>query len=136
MGMSALLQLVKYMNNHMIAFEQKGIISPLTPGASSSYAPPFRNLVENNFQPKAILPRSWCNFYEEHHEETTCEVKKSVRDKIFGKRPEATIIVLDFSEPKYVMVINIRNKAYAPKGKFDPPRSSSSPNSSSPAATI
>jgi hypothetical protein len=29
------------------------------------------------------------------------------------------------------MVINTRNKAYAPKGKFDPPRSSSSPSSSS-----
>jgi hypothetical protein len=29
------------------------------------------------------------------------------------------------------MVISTRNKAYAPKGKFDPPRSSSSPSSSS-----
>jgi hypothetical protein len=29
------------------------------------------------------------------------------------------------------MVINTRNKAYAPKGKFDPPRSSSSSSSSS-----
>jgi hypothetical protein len=29
------------------------------------------------------------------------------------------------------MVINTRNKAYAPKGKFDPPRSSPSPSSSS-----
>jgi hypothetical protein len=103
----------------MIAFERKGIVSPLTPGASSSSAPPFRNPVENNFQPKAILPRSWCNFCEEHHEETTCEVKKSARDKIFGKRPEATIVVLDFAEPEDVMVINTRNKAYAPKGKFD-----------------
>jgi hypothetical protein len=133
--MSALLQLVQDMNNRMIAFEWKGTVSPLTPGASSSSAPPFRNLVENNFQPKAILPRSWCNFCEEHHEETTCEVKKSARDKIFGKRPEATIVVLDFSEPKDVMVINTRNKSYAPKGKFDPPRSSSSPSSSSTAAT-
>jgi hypothetical protein len=119
--MSALLQLVQDMNNRMIAFERKGIVSPLTPGASSSSAPPFRNLVENNFQPKAILPRSWCNFCEEHHEETTCEVKKSARDKIFGKIPEATIVVLDFAEPEDVMVINTRNKAYAPKGKFDPP---------------
>jgi hypothetical protein len=33
------------------------------------------------------------------------------------------------------MVINTRNKAYTPKGKFDPPRSSSSPSSSS-TATI
>jgi hypothetical protein len=29
------------------------------------------------------------------------------------------------------MVINTKNKAYAPKGKFDPPRSSYSPSSSS-----
>ena len=33
------------------------------------------------------------------------------------------------------MIINTSNKAYAPKGKFDPPRSSSSPSSSSPTAT-
>jgi hypothetical protein len=88
------------MNNRMIAFEWKGTVSPLTPRASSSSAPPFRSPVENNFQPKAILPRSWCNFCEEHHEETMCEVRKSARDKIFGKIPEATIIVLDFSSQK------------------------------------
>jgi hypothetical protein len=134
--MSTLLHLVQDMNNHMIAFERKGTASPLTPGASSSSAPPFRNPIENNFQPKSILPRSWCNFYEEHHEETTCEVKKSAKDKIFGKRPEATIVVLDFAKPEDVMVINTRNKSYAPKGKFDPPRNSSSPSSSSPAATV
>lgn len=29
------------------------------------------------------------------------------------------------------MVMNTRNKAYAPKGKFDPPHNSSSPISSS-----
>jgi hypothetical protein len=119
------------MNNRMIAFERKGIVSPLTLGASSSSTPPFRNLVENNFQLKVILPWSWCNFCEEHHKENTCEVKKSARDNIFGKRPEATIIFLDFVELEDVMVINTRNKAYAPKGKFDPPRSSSSPRSSS-----
>jgi hypothetical protein len=61
--MSALLQLVQDMNNHMIAYERKGNVSPLTPGASSSFAPPFRNPNENNFHPKAIMPRSWCNFF-------------------------------------------------------------------------
>jgi hypothetical protein len=34
------------------------------------------------------------------------------------------------------MVINTSNKAYAPKGKFDPPRNSSIPSSSSPIATV
>jgi hypothetical protein len=109
--MSTLLQLVQDMNNRMIAYERKGNVSPLTPGPSSSSAPPFRYPIENNFQPKAIMPRGWCKFCEEHHEETTCEVKKSVRDKIFGKRPETTIVVLDFVEPEDVMIINTRNKS-------------------------
>jgi hypothetical protein len=134
--MSTLLQLVQDMNKHMIAYERKVTVSPLTHGASSSSAPPFINPIENNFQPKAIFPRSWCNFCKEHHEEATCEVRKSTRDKIFGKRTETTIIFLDFAEPEDVMIINTRNKYYAPKGKYDPPRNSSSPSSSSPAATV
>jgi hypothetical protein len=105
----------------MIAYERKGNVPSLTLGASSSSSPPFSNPNENNFQPKAIMPRSWCNFCEENHEESTCEVKKSVRDKIFGKRLETTIVVLDFAEPEDVMIINTRNKSYAPKGKYDPP---------------
>jgi hypothetical protein len=134
--MSALLQLVQDMNNRMIVYERKGVVSPLTPGASSSYAPHFKNSIENNFQPKAILPRSWCKFCEDHHEEATCEVRKISRDEIFGKRPETTIDVLDFIELEDVMIINTRNKLYAPKGKFDPPRNSSSPSSSSLVATV
>jgi hypothetical protein len=133
--MSALLQLVKYMSNRMIAYERKRIVSPLTPGASSSFVPPFRSPIENKFQPKAILPQSWCKFCEEHHKEATCEVRKSARDKIFGKILETIIIVLDFTEPEDV-IINTRNKAHAPKGKFDPPRNYSSPSSSSPIATV
>jgi hypothetical protein len=120
----------------MITYERKGNVPSLTPGASSSSSPPFRNPNENNFHPKAIMPRSWCNFCEEHHEESTCEVKKSLKDKLFGKRHETTIIVLDFAEPEDVMIINTRNKSYALKGKYDPPRTSSSPSSSTPAATV
>jgi hypothetical protein len=82
------------------------------------------------------LPQRWCNFYEEHHEEGTYEVRKSSRDKIFGKIQETTIIVLDFAELEDVKIINTRNKAYAPKEKFDPPHNSSSPRSSSPAAIV
>jgi hypothetical protein len=134
--MSTLLQLVQDMNNLMIVYEQRGNVSPLTPRASSSSTPPFSNPIENNFQPKSILPRSWCNFCKEHHEEATCEVRKSARDKIFGKRPETTIVVLDFAEPEDVMIINTRNQSYAPKGKYDPPHNSSIPNSPSPAATV
>jgi hypothetical protein len=134
--MHTLLQLVQYMNNHMIAYERKGTISPLTPGTSSYFALPCRSPFENNFQPKAILPRSWCNFCEEHHEEATCEARMSARDKIFGKRIETTIAFLDFVEPEDVMVIITRNKSYAPKGKIDHPLNSSSPSSSSPTATM
>jgi hypothetical protein len=85
---------------------------------------------------KAILPRSWCNLCEEHHAKATCKVRKSSRDKIFGKILETTIIVLYLAEPEDVMIINTRKKSYAPKGKFDPPRNSSSSRSSSPTATI
>jgi hypothetical protein len=124
------------MNNRMIAYERKGNVSPLTLGASFSSAPPFRNPNENKFYPKDIMPQSWCNVCEEHHEETTCEVNKSAKDNIFGKRLETTIDVLDFAEPEDVMIINTRNKYYTPKGKYDPPYSSSSPSSSSPTTTI
>ena len=82
------------------------------------------------------MPCSWCNFCEEHHEETTYEVKKSAIDNIFGKIQETTIIVLDFAELEDVMIINTRNKSYAPKGKYDPPRNYSSPRSSSPSTTV
>jgi hypothetical protein len=134
--MSSLLHLVQDMNNCMIAYEKKGNVSPLTPGALSSSAPPFRNPNENNFHPKAIMPRSLCNFCKENHEESTCEVKKSARDKVFGKIPETTIVVLNFAEPEDVMIINTRNKAYAPKIKYDPPRNSFIPSSSSPTSTV
>jgi hypothetical protein len=47
--MSTLLHLVQDMNNRMIAYEKKGNAPSLTPGASSSSSPPFRNPNENNF---------------------------------------------------------------------------------------
>ena len=97
--MFSLLKLMQYMNNRMIAYKKKGNSSSPSPGASSSSLAPFRNTNENTFQPKAIMARSWCNFCEENNEESTCEVKKNVRDKIFGKRLDTTIVVLDWVEP-------------------------------------
>jgi hypothetical protein len=134
--MYALLQLVKDMNSLIISYERKGNFPSLTPRASSSSSPPFNNLNENNFQPKSIMPHSWCNVCEECHEESTCELKKSVRDKIFGKRTETTIVVLDFAKPQDVMIINTRNKSYAPKVKYDPPRTSSRTRSYSPVVIV
>jgi hypothetical protein len=40
-------------------------------------------------------------------------------------------LVLDWDEPEDVMVVNTRNKSYTSKRKFDPPRTSSAPSSSS-----
>jgi hypothetical protein len=82
------------------------------------------------------MPHSWCEFCEEHHEESTCEVKKNAREKIFGKIPETTIAIVDFVEPKDVMIINTRNKSYAPQIKYDPSHTYSIPRSSSPTATV
>jgi hypothetical protein len=130
-NMYALLQLVQDMNNQMITFERKGNVPSLTPRESYSSSTPFRNTNENNFHPKAIMSHNWCNFCEENHEESTREFKKSVKDKIFGKKPETIIVVIDWVEPEDVMIINIRNKSYASKGKYDPPHTSSCPSSSS-----
>jgi len=74
------------------------------------------------------MSRSWCNFSEENHEESTCKVKKNARDNIFVKRLDITIIFLDWAEPNDVMVINTRNKYYISKEKYDPPRTSSTPS--------
>jgi hypothetical protein len=134
--MSSLLQLVQDMKNQMIAYERKGNVPSLVPRESSSSSPPFRNTNENNFQPKAIMSHNWCKFCKENYDESTCEIKKSVRDKIFGKNPETTIFVLDWAELKYLMIINTRNKSYASKGKYDPPRTSFIPSSSSQDAIV
>jgi hypothetical protein len=87
--MSIVLQLVQDMSNQMIAFERKGVTSTSSPAETSAQAA-FRNqpnnFQPNNYPPKAILSRAWCNFCEDNHDESTCEVKKSARDQIFGKK--------------------------------------------------
>jgi hypothetical protein len=128
--MYVILQLMQDMNNRMIAYERKGISSSSYHRASSSLAS-FRNTSEITFHPKAIMTCTWCNFCEENHDDNTCKVKKKSRDKIFGKRPDTTIIVLDWDEPEDVMVVNIRNKSYTSKRKFDTLHTSSTPSSSS-----
>jgi hypothetical protein len=78
------------------------------------------------------MTRNWCNFCEENQDENTYKVKRNARDKIFGNRPDTTIVVLDWFEPEDVMVVNTKNKSYTGKRKFDLPRTSSSRSSSSP----
>jgi hypothetical protein len=62
----------------MISFERKGITTNSIPVESSSQVvlrnQPINSLPYN--QPKAILSRAWCNFCDDNHEESTCEVKK------------------------------------------------------------
>jgi hypothetical protein len=77
------------------------------------------------------MSRAWCNFCEENHDEMTCEVKRNARDRIFGKKLDATIVVLDWAPQDDVMVINTRNKTYTNKSKVDSSRTTFSPSSSS-----
>jgi hypothetical protein len=77
------------------------------------------------------MTHTWCNFWEENNDENTYEVEINFRDKIFGKRLDTMIIVLDLPEPEDVMVVNTRNKSYTAKRKFDLPHTSSTPSSSS-----
>ena len=128
--MLVILQLMQDMNNRMIAYEQKGISSSSSPRDSSSLAP-FRNTNERIFHPKAIMTHTWCSFCEENHDENTCKVNRNSRNNICGKGLDTTIIVLDWDEPEDVMVVNIRNKTYTSKRKFDTLRTSSTPSSSS-----
>jgi hypothetical protein len=65
--------------------------------AENSTKVSFRNH-NNSFQPKAILSRTWCTFYEENHDENTCEIKMSARECIFGKKTDTTIFSLDWAQ--------------------------------------
>jgi hypothetical protein len=131
-NMSSILQLMQDMNNMMIDYEQKGISSSSSLGASSSSLAHFRNANEKTFHPKAIMTHTWCKFCEENHDENTCEVKINARDKIFGKRPDTMITILDWDKSEDVMVFNTRNKSYTAKRNFNLPLTSSAPSSSSP----
>jgi hypothetical protein len=65
----------------MIAFERKGVAST---SAETSTQVVLRNQPQN-FQPKTILSRAWCNFCEENHDENTCEVRRNAREQFLGK---------------------------------------------------
>jgi hypothetical protein len=118
------------MNNRMISYERKGINSSSSPIETYSQTS-FRSPNHNSFQPKAIMSRAWCNFCEENHDESTCEIKKNVRDIIFGKNPETNIVVWDWDQLDDVMVVNTRKKSYRNWNKVNPPRTISTPSTSS-----
>ena len=80
----------------MISYERKGVTSTSSLVESSSQVvlrnQPTNSSFYNN--PKPTLSRAWCIFYDDNHEESTCEVKKREQEKIFGKKPEKTIATL------------------------------------------
>jgi hypothetical protein len=59
------------------------------------------------------------------------KLKEMLEIIFLEKRSNTTIVVLDWHEPEYVMVVNTRNKYYTTNSKFDPPHTSSNPISSS-----
>jgi hypothetical protein len=88
------------MSNQMISFERKGVTSMSSPDETSTQAffkNQLTNFQSNNIQPKAILSRAWCNFCDDNHYESTCEVKKRAKERIFGKNVDTTIDDLDWA---------------------------------------
>jgi hypothetical protein len=73
---SIVLQQVQYMSSQMIGFKRKGITTNSIHIESSSQVvlrnQPINYLPYN--QQKAILSKAWCNFCDDNHEESTCEV--------------------------------------------------------------
>jgi hypothetical protein len=125
--MSIVLQLVHDTRNRMIAFERKGVAST---SAKSSTQDASRNRPQN-FQPREILSRSWCNLCEEIHDEGTCEIRKNVRELIFGKRSNSTIVALDWDFEEDVIMVYTRNESYQSKNKGGPQKATFSPSTSS-----
>ena len=116
----------------MIGFEIKEVTSTSIPTETSAQAA-FRNQPINfqyNIQPNAILSRIWCNFCDDNHDESTCEVKKIAREWIFGKKVDTTIVALYWAPEVDAMMVDTRNKSYARKGKGGPPKTTFSPSSS------
>jgi hypothetical protein len=122
------------MSNQMISFERKWVTSTSSQVETSTQAA-FRNQPKNfqpnNYPPKAILSRDWCNFCEDNHDESTYEVKKNARERIFGKKVDTIIVALYWDLEEDVMMVDTRNKSYENKGKGGPSKTTFSPSSSS-----
>jgi hypothetical protein len=76
------------MNNQIIAFEINRVTSTSTP-IETSMQVVLKNQRTNfrfNTQPKDIISRGWCNFCDDNHDESTCEVKKRSQERIFGNK--------------------------------------------------
>jgi hypothetical protein len=77
------------------------------------------------------------NFARNTMEKSRVRLIRVPKIRSLGNRElESIIVVLDLVDPKDVMFINSINKSYAPKGKFDPPCSSSRPSTSSPTTSV
>jgi len=103
--MTVLLQLMQDMSNRMISFEQR-IPSLSSINTSSLFPPPNQQSVD---QTHTLLTRPFCNFCEEHHDPKTCEVLKSTREHVFGKRPNLSINALDYMDGEDVLAVTTRS---------------------------
>jgi hypothetical protein len=123
------------MSNQMIAYayERKGVTSTPTPTESSIQVvlTNHQNITLFQNKPKDILSRDCYDFFDDNHEESTCEVNKIAQEKIFGKNIETTIVSLDWAREEDVMIVNTRNKSYANKGNSGNPKTTFPPISSS-----
>lgn len=81
--MSVFLQLMQNMNNRLILFEQR-IHSLSSSNKSSLLQSPVQQSVN---QTHTSMTRLLCNFCEEYHDPKTCEVLKTTKERVFGKRP-------------------------------------------------
>jgi hypothetical protein len=89
------------MSNQMIvyAYERKGVTSAPTPTESSIQVvlTNHPNITYFHNKPKDIMSRDWYDFFDDNHEESTCEVNKRAQEKTFGKNIETTIVSLDWA---------------------------------------
>jgi hypothetical protein len=61
-----------------LLLKEKGFTS-ISSSTETSTQAAFRNQ-NNNFQPKTIISRDWCNLCDDNHKESTCEVKKRAQE--------------------------------------------------------
>jgi len=105
--MSAFLQLMQDINNRMISFEQR--VPPLLYFNNS---PLLQSPIQQSVnQTHTLMTRPFCNFCEEHHDPKTCEVLKTTKEHVFGKRLDLTINALYWMDDKYVLAVTTRSQS-------------------------
>jgi len=92
------------MSNRMISFEKR---IPSLSTVNTSYLLPLSNQKSTNH---ILLTLPFCNLCEEQHDPKTCEVLKSTREHVFGKRPDSSVNALDWMEDEDVLAVITRSQ--------------------------